>query len=299
MELATHYNCDMKLQAARRGEWEIVRVGKEQIEEVLEFLGTRPLVNVYLIARLIDEGPSAFGQTLAARKDGRLVCVASVTSNVVLGTASEVDPALLGEAVGELAKVISREPALIRAIICEAQLVEMLWGRIGRLLTAPTVVRLSQPIYALTALTPPLPDLVTARYAEESDLDELVPACAAMHREEVGIDPLERDPAGYRVRIRELVRQRRSIVLREGARIVFKCEFSAVTEEAVQLMGVWTAHPFRRTGLARRGLLEICGHLLRQRKVVTLFVNDFNRPAIDLYESIGFTRIGCNRALIW
>ena len=29
------------------------------------------------------------------------------------------------------------------------------------------------------------------------------------------------------------------------------------------------------------------------------FVNDFNKPAIGLYESLGFQRIGVNRALIW
>lgn len=289
----------MDSHAMRAAGWEITRVRKEHLTEVISFLSERPLVNVYLIARLLDEGPSAFGQTLAARKGGRIVCVASVSSNVVLGTSDRVSMEDLREAVSELATVIATEPSLIRAIICEASLVEMLWGKIERMLTPPTVVRLRQPIYSLESLAPPLPDLATCRYAEDRDVDELVPACAAMHREEVGIDPLERDPAGYRVRIRELVRQRRSIILRHEGRIAFKCEFSAVTDDAVQLMGVWTAHPFRRKGLARRGLIEISGHLLRQRKIVTLFVNDFNKPAIELYESLGFRMIGSNRALIW
>ena len=47
------------------------------------------------------------------------------------------------------------------------------------------------------------------------------------------------------------------------------------------------------------GLREVCGHLARKGKSVTLFVNDFNRPAIALYESLGFRQIGVNRALIW
>ena len=51
-----------------------------------------------------------------------------------------------------------------------------------------------------------------ARYSTLRDLDQLVPACAAMHKEEVGIDPLERDAAGYRERIRELVEQKRSVI---------------------------------------------------------------------------------------
>ncbi len=72
-----------------------------------------------------------------------------------------------------------------------------------------------------------------------------------------------------------------------------------MTADTVQLMGVWTHPRYRRRGLSRELLHEICGHLLRRGKTVTLFVNDFNRPAIALYESLGFERIGVNRALIW
>ena len=72
------------------------------------------------------------------------------------------------------------------------------------------------------------------------DLDALVPACAAMHAEEVGIDPMERDAAGYRERIRELVEQKRSVIRVVDGQIAAKCEYSAVTNETVQLMGVWT-----------------------------------------------------------
>jgi len=99
--------------------------------------------------------------------------------------------------------------------------------------------------------------------------------------------------------VRELIEQKRSIVLVDGHRIAAKCEFSAVTPEAVQLMGVWTAPDLRRRGLSRVLLREVCGHLARRGKTVTLFVNDFNQPAVALYESLGFQRIGVNRALIW
>src|SRR5207249_5635924 len=137
------------------------------------------------------------------------------------------------------------------------------------------------------------------RYSTSRDLDVLVPACAAMHKEEVGIDPLERDAAGYRERIRELVEKKRSIVRLQDGAIVAKCEFSAFTPDAVQLMGVWTDPKLRRQGYGRALLREVCGHLARKGKTVTLFVNDFNQSAITLYETLGFKRIGVNRALIW
>src|SRR5919197_45927 len=40
------------------------------------------------------------------------------------------------------------------------------------------------------------------RRAEARDFDLLLPACAAAHREEIGIDPLRRDPDGFRWRTR-------------------------------------------------------------------------------------------------
>jgi hypothetical protein len=64
-------------------------------------------------------------------------------------------------------------------------------------------------------------------------------------------------------------------------------------------MGVWTSPDLRQRGFARTLLREVCGHLARKGKTVTLFVNDFNRPAVALYEALGFQRIGVNRALIW
>jgi predicted GNAT family acetyltransferase len=120
-----------------------------------------------------------------------------------------------------------------------------------------------------------------------------------MHAEEVGIDPLERDAAGYRERVRELIEKKRSVIRKAQGMIVSKCEFSAVTPQCVQLMGVWTNPRARRRGYAHGLLREVCGHLARKGKTVTLFVNDFNAPAIALYESLGFQRIGMNRALIW
>src|SRR6185436_19070437 len=127
----------------------------------------------------------------------------------------------------------------------------------------PTVVRMNQPVYAIKRNVA-FPDLEAARYSTLKDIDLLVPACAAMHKEEVGIDPLERDAAGYRERIRELIEKKRSLVRIVDGRIAAKCEYSAVTGDAVQLMGVWTHPSYRRRGLSHELLREICGHLSRK-----------------------------------
>lgn len=280
------------------GRWSIRTLSDEGIESALEFLRRDPLVNVYLIARLIEERTLAASQMIEVRYNRDVVLIASLATNIVLGVAPATPREIAESAIAVVADRIVTRMLPVRAIISPANLVEELWKHLRSRVDPPTVVRMTQPIYAIRRRFD-FPDLHDSRFSTVRDLDALVPACAAMHKEEVGIDPLDRDATGYRERIRELVERKRSIIRVIDGVIATKCEFSAVTDEAVQLMGVWTHPRYRRRGLMRATLREVCGHLFRRGRTVTLFVNDFNKPAILLYESLGFQRIGVNRALIW
>jgi predicted GNAT family acetyltransferase len=280
------------------GRWSLRLLSEDDFKDALEFLQRDPLINVYLISRLLEERLLAGAQIAVVRYNGAIVLVASLATNIVLAGDPSVSRQITDAAVALVGDRILNRMLPVRAIISPQHLVETLWNVLRTRLDPPTVVRLNQPVYALPKRLD-YPDLTLARYSVIRDLDPLVPACAAMHKEEVGLDPLERDAAGYRERIRELIDKKRSVIRVLDGRIVAKCEYSAVTPEAVQLMGVWTHPSYRRRGLSRELLREVCGHLSRRSKIVTLFVNDFNRPAVALYESLGFRHIGMNRALIW
>ncbi|MGZ8832130.1 MAG: GNAT family N-acetyltransferase [Thermoanaerobaculia bacterium] len=280
------------------GRWSLRALGEDDVKNAIAFLQRDPLINVYLISRLFEERSAAATQIYVVRHNRDIVLLASLATNIVLAADPAEKPDVLDSAIAMIAERIVARMIPVRAIISPANLVEKLWLRLRTRLDPPTVVRMNQPVYSIRKRFD-FPDLTEARFATLDDLEQLVPACAAMHKEEVGIDPLERDAAGYRERIRELIDRRRAIVHVRDGLIASKCEFSAVSEDAVQLMGVWTHPQFRRRGLAKVTLREVCGHLFRRGKNITLFVNDFNLPAIALYESIGFQRIGMNRALIW
>lgn len=280
------------------GRWTLRLLSDDDFRGALEFLQRDRLMNVYLISRLLEERLVSATQVAVVRFNGAIVLVASLATNIVLAGDPSVDDEITRAAVSLVADRIITRMLPVRAIISPAHLVEALWNDLRLRVDPPTVVRLNQPVYAIYRRDD-YPDLTTARYSTLRDLDRLVPACAAMHLEEVGIDPLERDAIGYRERVRELIDRKRSIIRTIDGDIATKCEFSAVTADCVQLMGVWTAPRYRRRGLSRELLREVCGHLFRRGKTVTLFVNDFNTPAIRLYESLGFERIGMNRALIW
>lgn len=280
------------------GRWSIKSIANDDVAAALTFLRRDPLINVYLISRILEERFAPSTQTVEVRHNRDVVLVASLATNIVLAGDRELPQDVTETAIAVIAERILTRMLPVRAIISPAHLVEMLWARLRTRLDPPTVVRMNQPVYAMRGRLD-YPDLKESRYTAMRDLEALVPACAAMHREEVGIDPLDRDAAGYRERVRELVEQKRSIIRVVDGQIAAKCEYSAVTNETVQLMGVWTNPRFRRRGYAHALLREVCGHCARKGKTVTLFVNDFNLPAIALYEELGFQRIGLNRALIW
>jgi predicted GNAT family acetyltransferase len=280
------------------GRWSIKSLSDDDAAEALAFLRRDALINVYLISRLLEEKSAAATQIYGVWHNREIVLIASLATNIVLASDPGAPRALTETAIALIADRILTRMLPVRAIISPATLVDILWQHLRARIDPPTVVRLNQPIYAIRRRFD-FPDLTTARFATMRDLDGLVPACAAMHKEEVGIDPLERDAIGYRERVRELIERKRSVIHVVDGAIAAKCEFSAVANDVVQLMGVWTDPRFRRRGLAKVTLREVIGHLFRKGKSVTLFVNDFNTGAIALYEGLGFQRIGVNRALIW
>ncbi len=280
------------------GRWSVTSISEDEIAAALAFLRRDPLINVYLISRILEERFASSTQTVEVRHNHEIILVASLATNIVLAADPDVPLEVTETGIAIIAERILTRMMPVRAIISPAHLVEMLWSKLRTRLDPPTVVRMNQPVYAIHGRLD-FPDLKLVRYSTTRDLEKLVPACAAMHTEEVGIDPLQRDAGGYRERVRELIEQKRSVVYMVDGAIAAKCEYSAITNDSVQLMGVWTNPAFRRRGYARTLLREVCGHCARKGKTVTLFVNDFNLPAIGLYESLGFRRIGLNRALIW
>jgi predicted GNAT family acetyltransferase len=136
------------------------------------------------------------------------------------------------------------------------------------------------------------------RAATVADLDLLLPACAAAHHEELGVDPLRRDPDGFRWRTRTQIEEGRSWLWAENGVIRFKAEASAWTPQAVQLQQVWTDPPARQQGFAGRALRDLIRLLLERTPTVCLFVRAENVAAIRLYESVGMHHVLYYRSVL-
>jgi uncharacterized protein len=257
------------------------KVFEPRLEEILDFCAEEPVERVYLE----DAARRGLGRFVATAGEGGLAALCHVGTNVV--------PSGTGCAVFVRAARSGRA----RMMIGEERAVGELWERLGRRFPAPRVDRTGQPVYVLEE--PPDGGDTGLREATPGDLDLLVPACAAAHEDEIGVDPLAHDPDGFRWRTRSQIGEGRSWIWAENGTILFKAEASAWTPEAVQLQQVWVDPVARGQGFAQRGMRDLCRRLLAQVPRVCLFVRAENGPAIRVYEAIGMRRTLTYRSLIF
>jgi hypothetical protein len=248
-------------------------------EQILAFCALDPVERVFL-----EDVARRGGGRFAGLGDGTLRGLCHLGTNVVPS----------GDGCAAFAGLVARSGA--RMLIGEQEAVSDLWEAVRRRLPTPREDRPGQPVYAISA-TPPAGE-TGLRSATLADLDLLVPACAAAHEEELGIDPLRRDPNGFRWRTRAQIEEGRSWLWAEAGVIRFKAEASAWTPSAVQLQQVWVDPVARRRGDAGRALRDLVRLLLAQVPTVCLFVRAENGPAIALYESIGMRRVLWYRSVL-
>ncbi len=243
-------------------------------EQILRFCAAEPVERVFLedVAR---RGQGRFAAV--SNRDGDLEALCHLGTNLVPS----------GTGCGAFAELAGKSGA--RMLIGEAGAVTALWEAARKKLPRARLDRPGQPVYAMTE-SPPAGE-TGLRPATFADLPLLIPACAAAHHEELGVDPLRRDPSGFRSRTRFQVAEGRSWLWVEDGVIRFKAEASAWTPSAVQLQQVWTDPPARRQGFAGRALRDLIRLLLTTTPSVCLFVRAENGAAIRLYESIGMEHV--------
>ena len=243
-------------------------------DQVLEFCTHDPVERVFLE----DAARRGFGRFAAVENgDERVTALCHSGANLVPS----------GEGCEAFANLAVRSKA--RMIIGESGAVDDLWRAAAARLPEPREDRPGQPVYTITA-APPAGES-GLRPARLDDLDILVPACAAAHELELGIDPLSRDADAFYWRTSTQVEEGRSWLWVEDGVVRFKAEASAWTPQAVQIAQVWTDPAARGLGYATRGLADLCRLLLDWVPVVTLFVRSENDAAIGLYEKVGMRKV--------
>jgi len=151
-----------------------------KLDQILAFCAEDPVERVFLE----DVARRRLGRFTALADNGRLTALCHVGANVVPS----------GADCGRFADVAARGRA--RMIIGDESAVTDLWSDLAERMPQPRDDRPGQPVYAISE--PPAAGDTGLRPAGERDIALLLPACAAAHEEEIGVDPMARDPDGFR-----------------------------------------------------------------------------------------------------
>ena len=205
-------------------------------------------------------------------------------SNIIPVAASADQAARFGVAVGAMKRRVA-------SIYGDADAAVELYDATGW--TGARDIRPDQPLMSITEPSAVRP-LAGTRLSEPGDFSRVEKASAAMFTEELGFSPYAQGASQYRERVRGLIDSGYSIITDDPVtgEIVFKAEFGAVSEQVVQIQGVWVRPSHRGRGLAAPGMAAVVEHGLRLAPTVSLYVNDYNTAAIRTYERVGFTQVG-------
>jgi RimJ/RimL family protein N-acetyltransferase len=242
-------------------------------------------LNLYLLDLALRLGEPNTGRAraelLGAWQGDELVGVASVQPSLVLDATA--DPSVLAAFFPYMGTVAS---GLVKSTVdVVTPLYEWLDNHGRQILLdrvehafalEPSAARLGAP-----------PRGVRVRSADVDDLPALVEASRASLLEEDRPDPTETDPTGFKRWVSGRVQQ--AVVAEERGRVGFVGYADVRSPRGWLLQGVYTWPAFRRRGLARAGVSELCRRAFGEgAEHVQLAVVDGNEAAIRLYEQLGF-----------
>ena len=261
-----------------------LRFTQEFEAEVLDFLSQRPLHTVAMIGFIRDNGLVSDlnrGTFYGCRnRQGILEGVALIGHAVLMET--RTDRAL--QAFADLA----RQRATPHLIMGEKERIDEFWnhysqdGQEMRLACRELLLELRCPVQVRE-------EVLDLRVATPDDIELVIPVHAQMAFEESGVNPLEKDPGGFRERYARRIAQGRTWVCIEEGKLTFKADLVSDTPDAVYVEGVWVSPEKMGTGHGLRCMSQFARKLLSHSKSIVLLVNEENKKAQHYYQKAGFS----------
>lgn len=260
-----------------------LQLSDEGKAEVLDFLSERPMHTVAMTGFINDNGLVSElnrGAFYGCRNlQGKLEGVALIGHATLMET--RTDRAL--QAFADLA----RQSATPHLILGEEERIAEFWnyysedGQAMRFACRELLLELRCPVEVRE-------EVLEMRVATLCDIELLLLVHAQMAFDESGINPLEKDPEGFRERYARRIATGRTWVCVEKGRLIFKADAVSDTAEAVYLEGVWVSPEMAGTGYGLRCMAQLARNLLSHTRSIVLFVNGENKKAQRYYQKAGF-----------
>ena len=263
-------------------------LGLQDVDAALEICAEDPVTNVFVAARIVESGLAGTKGPLFGYDAGGERALCWCSANVVPVGASP-------RALAALAAKVVRRRTWASSVFGPADQVLDLWGRLAKHWGPPREIRENQLVMTMAASPSALgvPVDPHVRPARPDELDLVVPAAEAMFTEEIGYPPYQGSGLAYRRGVAGLIEQGHSLVRVEDGEVVFKADLGSVALGVAQVQGVWVHPRWRGQGLAAPAMAAVVEHTRATvAPTVTLYVNDFNLPAVATYRRVGFVQTG-------
>ncbi len=256
----------------------------------MRVLATHPVENVFVSSRIHSAGLEAGSlgcPVWGFERDGILRSLCHAGANLVPVNAD-------ADAIEAWVEFAGPE-RMCFSIVGPAQAAMSMWQRLSDRWGAPwsTVrdVRPRQPVMAMETGSSIAPDPRVRRVTLEH-WDAYHEAAVKMYTEEVGVSPDQGKPAGYRFYVRQLITSGRAFGLIEHGRVLFKADIGSVAGSVCQVQGVWLDPALRGQGMAPAAMAAVVELARQTAPTVSLYVNDYNLPAVATYRRVGFVDVG-------
>ena len=275
----------MRLRTTRVSRPAVRILGNDDLDQVTELLMRSPLENLFVASRVQAGGldPYMLGcQMVGYERKGELVSVCHAGSNLVPVAADD-------DAIDAFIRFLGprRRAASIMGVAEPAlKLWEGLSQSYGGQWSSVRDLRPVQPMMSMSEDSALAID-ERVRPITMKDFDIYFDAAVKMYTEEVGVTPLE-SSGSYRGHVRRTIEKGRAFGIIEDGRVLFKSDVGCATGMYCQVQGVWMHPSLRGQGLAAPAMSAVVKLARGQWPVVSLYVNDYNGPAVRLYERVGF-----------
>lgn len=261
------------------------RLSGARESDALAYLARSPYEYVFLSYLILFDTAPATRNSIVLALDERdaVTGIAYFGRQVVIATEDAAALALFAER--------SRSHHGERMILGRRETVMGFWSLVKDAHAPPRVVRDRQLVMHLDrAMLKPYEARVVARKARIDEWTSVADNSAKMIAQELEYDPLRSSPE-FTSNVRAMIDRGLWWVGESLGRLCFYCNIGPWSPQTAQLQGIWTPPEMRGKGLATSALSAICDRLLTMTPTLSLYVNDFNAPAIALYERVGFETV--------
>ena len=254
-----------------------LRIGQEG--EVLAFLAERPLHTFVMAGHIRDNGLESShnrGSFHACRDHRqRLEGVALIGHATLVETRSDA-------ALAAFAHLAQTGPAP-KVLMGEQDKIDYFWRCYAKVGQSPRRVGRELLLEQRWPVAPyePVPAL---RLAIDDDVAQVALVQGEMALAASGINPLEADPLGFRMRCARRVAQKRVWIWVEDGRLVFKADVISDTPEVIYLEGIYVDPEDRSKGRGTRCMLQLSQTLLQRTASLCVLVNEQSHRSRRFFE---------------